>query len=364
MSDRQIHYQLLNAPPLIHAAKPESTYRNDKASYRALTDLVFRARLAGLIPFRAIGDTTREVHCWEVHTTPAVFMQRQVDEMFLGYYRDLMQSQPNHVELVGEKNTIGSILRPVAAEFTIPLTIGRGYCSLPPRHAMAERYRRSGKDKLVLLMAADFDPEGENIVESFARSMRDDFDVEEIHAVKVALTAEQVDRFKLPPLMKAKAGSSRYKGFVAKHGEQVFELESLRPETLQQLVREAIESVIDRDAFSAEIAAERKDAADIKRVRTCVLEAIKEFDLEESTSRMNRARAISPRAQVRKCNRQVTQRSRNTGIVAATSVPDHGCGWTIGGLAPRHHVMPHWAPDPAVVGRSTLEVALGALEHE
>jgi hypothetical protein len=47
LSLRQIHYQLLNEPPLIHAAKPDSRYANDKKSYAALAicgDVAARAR--------------------------------------------------------------------------------------------------------------------------------------------------------------------------------------------------------------------------------------------------------------------------------------------------------------------------------
>ena len=137
------------------------------------------------------------------------FIRKKLDAMFKGYWRNLMQSQPNHVEILGEKNTVGSILRPVALEYTIPLTIGRGYCSLPPRHAMAERFRASGKEKLILLVVSDFDPEGEDIAHSLARSLRDDFGIDTIHAVKIALTAKQVAAHKLPPMMKAKRKSSR-----------------------------------------------------------------------------------------------------------------------------------------------------------
>jgi len=54
--------------------------------------------------------------------------------------RDLLQSHPNHIEIVGEKNTIQPIIHPVAAEYTIPYTIGRGYASLPPRHELVGRY--------------------------------------------------------------------------------------------------------------------------------------------------------------------------------------------------------------------------------
>ena len=72
-----------------------------------------------------------------------------------------MQSQPNHIEIVGEKNTIAPIIRPVAAGFSIPTTIGRGYCSLRPRYDIAERFRKSGKDRLLLLILTDFDPDGQ-----------------------------------------------------------------------------------------------------------------------------------------------------------------------------------------------------------
>lgn len=42
---------------------------------------------------------------------------------------------------------------------------------------MNDRYRRSGKAKLVMLFLSDHDPEGWDIAETFAKSMRDDFKI-------------------------------------------------------------------------------------------------------------------------------------------------------------------------------------------
>ena len=70
LSDRRIHYPLLNAPPLKHAKKPDSVYRNDKASYNALTELLTRARLAGIIPMESISDETRPICVFEVYADP------------------------------------------------------------------------------------------------------------------------------------------------------------------------------------------------------------------------------------------------------------------------------------------------------
>lgn len=61
LSDRRIHYVLLNDPPLRHASKPNSIYENTPQSYKSLTELLTRARLAGYISMEAIADETRPV---------------------------------------------------------------------------------------------------------------------------------------------------------------------------------------------------------------------------------------------------------------------------------------------------------------
>jgi len=275
VSDRQIHYPLLNDPPLRHASKPKSTYRNDKDSYKSVCELLTRARLDGTIPMAAIGDETRPVVIWNVWRDVRGFMRGELDGLFKGYWRDLMQSQPNHIELLIEKNTVANIIRPVAGQFRIPMTSGRGYCSLPPRHAMAERFRASGKEKLVVLFVSDFDPDGERIAESFGRSMRDDFAVASVWPIKVALTFEQVQGFKLPPGPQAKKKSPNYKRFVSQYGENVFELEAVTPAVLQGLVRDAIDSVIDRNLFNRELDQERADAAELEGTRRTIVKTIR-----------------------------------------------------------------------------------------
>jgi hypothetical protein len=274
LTDRRVHYALLNDPPLRHASKPGSTYRNDRDSYKDLTDLLTRGRLQGRIPWEAIHDPTRPMVTWDCHPDPAPFVRGQLNGFLKGYYRDLQQSQPNHIEIVGEKNTIESTVRPVAMEYCIPYTLGRGYSSLDPRREVGQRFRRSGKERLVLLALSDFDPEGEDIAHSFARSMRDDFGIEGIEPIKVALTARQVEEMRLPPQFKAKKKSSRYGKFVGRFGENVHELEAVPPRDLQVILREAIDGVLDVDAFNAEIDAEKRDAARLDAIRLALLKQI------------------------------------------------------------------------------------------
>jgi hypothetical protein len=277
LTDRQIHYALLNDPPLIHAKKPGSVYKNDQKSYRATIDLVTRARLEGLIEFDAIHDPTRPVTVWRVHREASTFIRGELDGFLKNYYRDLQQSQPNHLEIVVEKNTVSNIVEPVAMEYCIPTTSGRGYSSLPPRYEMAERFRRSGKERLVLLVASDFDPEGQDIAHSLARSMRDDFGVIKIEPIKVALTASQVTEMNLPPMMKAKETSSRYGKFTERYGDNVFELEAIPPERLQTILRASIDAVLDVKAFNAEIDAEKREAARLDGIRRSMTKVLSEL---------------------------------------------------------------------------------------
>lgn len=281
LSDRAIHYALLNDPPLKHASKPTSRYDNTQQSYKALVDLLVRARVAGLIPMEAIADETRPVTTWNTFATAGAFLSRELERFGRNYWRDLMRSQPNHVELLVEKNTVEPIVRQVAERYCIPITSGRGFCSLPPRYQMMQRLQASGKQKLVLIVASDFDPEGEAIPESFARSMRDDFGAE-IECVKAALTYRQTQELDLPTALPAKETSSHFGEFSRKYGTSVYELESMAPQQLQELVDEAIRSVIDVELWNAEVTEERKESQWLDVTRRKLAAAMSHIDIGQA----------------------------------------------------------------------------------
>jgi hypothetical protein len=285
LSLRQIHYQLLNKPPLIHSGKAGSRYRNDMASYRALIDLVTRARHEGYVEYEVIDDTTRPVTTWNVEPNLSSYYSRQMEDVLNGYWRDLMQSQPNHIEIVAEKNTLQNVLRPVASEFCIPITFGRGQCSTRPLYNIAERYKKNGKERLVILAVSDLDPDGDEIAHSLGLRLRDDFNIGQVTVIKTALTMKQVDTLKLPKKYeRAKTGSTNYKRYLeAYHTDFVWELEALKPKVLQGLLTAAIDGVIDRKAFNDEVDAEQADAAHNAGVREIVLRTLRD-QLSESRS--------------------------------------------------------------------------------
>jgi hypothetical protein len=280
ISLRRIHYCLLNHKPLCHASKPDSTYINDRSSNRILLRIAKIGRETGVIDGDSIEDLTRPVALWDTHTDVGAFVRQELDRFLTHYFRDLMRSQPCHVEAVCEKLSSHSVLESVCGEYCIPLTTTRGNCSYPPQRDIAKRFRASGKERLVLLIASDLDPDGICIGESFARAMRDKFDIKNLSSIRVAIKPEHVERFGLPADMEAKKTSSKYKRFKAEYGTHAYELEALSPETLQTLMREAIESVIDHEAFDREVGQEKQDAAYLCALRRKTLELLKDVALE------------------------------------------------------------------------------------
>jgi hypothetical protein len=283
LSVRQVHYRLLGSnAPLIHASKPDSQYRNDKASYRSAIDILARGRVAGLIPWGAIDDLTRPVDLNKAFTNTSHFLRQGFKNFLKGYWRDRLQSQPYHIEIVAEKLTVQTILAEVAREFTMPLSISRGMNTLAPKKSICDRYLRSQKQGLKLLVVTDLDPAGETIAEDLVKSFRRDFELHniEVEAFKVALTIDQVEHFRLQPSMEAKESSPTYQSFVDKYGiTDAYELEAMDPGDLVDTLTDAIKDVVDIDLYNQELAAEEQDSAQIIAVQQQTAEFFKTLKL-------------------------------------------------------------------------------------
>ena len=85
---RQVHYKLLNDPPLTQVTKERNEhwrYRNDTASYNRLSSLFVSARYLGHVPLTALDDPTRISREYEFGTWDSIaqFIQDETNG-FLG----------------------------------------------------------------------------------------------------------------------------------------------------------------------------------------------------------------------------------------------------------------------------------------
>jgi hypothetical protein len=286
LSVRQIHYRLLgDDAPLKHASKPDSKYVNDEKSYKSLTELLARARVEGRFPWLSIADETRPEelndHSWNAEDYTA----DQLKWFMRGYVRNKQQSQPDHIEIVAEKLTVKTILESVASDHSIPFSIARGHNGPTMKRKIAERFKRSKKENLILLCVTDLDPAGEAIVQNFKDDFEDDHGIagDRIKVCRAGLNMDRVEEFALEPSYDTEEKEVSTKAaYDSKYGTtDAYELEAMEPEDLQNALIEDIEAVLDTDAYNSELEREEEDAVAIKVMKDAVTEFMKTYSKDD-----------------------------------------------------------------------------------
>jgi len=214
----------LNDPPLKQTPRrskfnPEHyRYRNDRDSYNSLVDLLTSARYHGQVSMTCIDDPTRPQKTWGGFESVSEFVSQETDNFLLGFHRDRQQDQPRHIEVFGEKATLYRIIERACAEYYVPFSIGRGFCSIPVWRDIARRFRESGKRCMTLIIVSDYDPEGLELADDAIRSLG-------LHGVpvdghRIAVTGEQIEELGLAEdFNPAKETSSRFNSFVERTGD-------------------------------------------------------------------------------------------------------------------------------------------------
>lgn len=280
---RQIHYNLLNNPPLITTPKRSKfdvehyRYRNNQTSYDALISLLKAARYEGHVSIDCIDDPTRPTFLWRGWSNVSEFVEQEMNGFLCGYHYNRQLDQPRHIEVLAEKNTLIQILKPICSEYYVPLSIGRGFACLPLIRDIAGRFKDSGKDAMTLIVCSDMDPEGLELADDAIRSLRDLWNIP-VNYHRAAVTQEHVDELGLAEDSNpAKEKSSNFDRFIEKTGSnKTWELESLPPKYLRELVRNAIVENLDVDMYDVSLEQERNDAGELQRIRAEIVES---FDL-------------------------------------------------------------------------------------
>jgi len=238
---RQLFYRLVAAEVL----------PNTQVAYQTLSSRTAEARRRGTFP--ALIDRTRRIYRHQSFHGPdqARAWLRRI------YRRDRTEGQDVSIYLGVEKAGIVEQLESWFGDLGIPILALGGYSSQSYVDNIKKDVLAQNRPA-VLIYAGDFDPSGEDIDRDFLERT-DGFD----EAVRVALTAKQVEEYELPEQM-GKATDSRAKRFVERHGRLVqVELDALPPDQLRELYDEAIAEYWDESAFRAAVEREREELADL-----------------------------------------------------------------------------------------------------
>jgi len=247
---RQIFYQLVS----------RLLIPNKQGQYKALSAALSRARKEGVIPWEAIEDRTRPLYGSAGWGSAASFLHHNLEALPDFYHRNLMWSQDCYIELFVEKQALITPFERAAGQYHLLVNMGRGYSSTTVIKEMADRLETAvdGGYDPVILAFSDLDPSGVDLVDNLSRQFLD-FDLEP-EVQRVALIFDQVEEYDLPHDPDAlKMTDARAKHFIEEYGQYAVELDALSPAMLEELVRGAVESRIDRDSLEEQIEIEAEE---------------------------------------------------------------------------------------------------------
>lgn len=250
LTARQIYYQFVS----------RDLIPNTPRSYQNLTSTLTDARYAGLIDWDAIEDRGREPDVPSEWDSIDEIVDAAIRQFRLPRWSD----QPSYCELWVEKQALAGVLAPIARRHHIPLMVNKGYSSASAMKGAADRLLAAAdRDEAIVLYLGDHDPSGEDMVRDIGDRLVE-FGVCNLKVRKLALTMEQIRRFRPPP-NPAKLTDSRAAAYIAEHGPQSWELDALPPRELNRIVESAIAEIVDEDLMAAAIARENAERARVAK---------------------------------------------------------------------------------------------------
>lgn len=249
---RQLYYQLVS----------RNVISNSEREYKNLGDLVSDARLAGLIDWLSIIDRTRYLRANSHWDTPSDI----IESAAASYQVDKWEDQRYHPEVWIEKDALVGVIAGVCSELDVPFFSCRGYTSSSEMWLAGQRLLRKKKagQAPIIFHLGDHDPSGIDMSRDIQERL-ELFTGGPVDLQRLALNRDQIDRYNPPP-NPAKVTDSRYESYRREHGDQSWELDALEPRVLTDLVRDAINGVVDDDAWSAAVLRENKDKRKLKKV--------------------------------------------------------------------------------------------------
>lgn len=233
---RQLYYQFVS-----RALLP-----NKPAEYNRLGTIIVDARLAGMIDWSAIVDRTRNLEDLAHWDNP----ESIIEAVSTQFRTDKWATQPHRVEVWIEKEALAGVFANVCQELDVPYFCCRGYTSVSEMWSAGRRlmrYRQHNQTPIILHFG-DHDPSGTDMTRDVVDRLAL-FSEGTIEVRRLALNKDQIDEYNPPP-NPAKLSDSRSTQYIAMYGDESWELDALEPRVLADLVRDAVTTIRDDDAWS------------------------------------------------------------------------------------------------------------------
>lgn len=252
---RQLYYQFVR----------RNWIPNNDKSYDRLGQIINIARLAGKLSWRAIIDRTRRLETHSSWETAEEMMNSAVQ----WHNIDKWVGQPVQPEVWIEKEALIGVIERKCSDLEVPYFACRGYTSQSSffeASVRAMRREESTGQKTLILHFGDHDPSGVDMTDDITNRF-DVFRTSRYVTVKrIALNMDQVKQYDPPP-QPAKVSDSRHKKYVEQFGHYSWELDSLEPGVIDQLIEDNVKPLIDQTILAKRVKKQEFERARLVKAR-------------------------------------------------------------------------------------------------
>jgi hypothetical protein len=242
------------------------TLFKDSSEYDSCQRMILQMRRAGLVPFEAITDPTRERV--ELATWKDL---KEYAEWASNYYdKALWQDQDVVVEFFIEKQAMEGVVAPVTRKWRVSLIPIRGQCSETWCWSVAQDWNDSDKPVHVYYIG-DSDSFGLHIEQSLRERITGYLDEERKDCFqweRLAVTAADLANSALPgfPIKRDKQGQipAASRAYFEEFGDRCVEADAISPIEIRRRCEEAIQRHIDQAKWGKMLRIEEKEKARIR----------------------------------------------------------------------------------------------------
>ena len=232
---RQLYYQLVARDMVPNAVR----------EYTKLSETCVIGRMNGLIDWYAMEDRLRKPYL----TYAVGSIEEAIEDTISQYKRDRQEGQPCNIEIWTEKDAVSNILKRVSEHYHTRLMVNRGYTSCSAMYEAHNRVQDAPNDDgSVILYVGDHDPSGLDMLRDIEDRLEEFGVGGRFKIVPVALTMEQIKKYDPPP-NPAKISDPRAGWYIREFGDMSWELDALKPEVLEKIVKRAVLAHLDSEKF-------------------------------------------------------------------------------------------------------------------
>lgn len=248
-----LRHERMTVRQVFYALEVQGVVAKTEGGYRQVQQQVLKMRREGLLAWGFITDGTR----WQRKPSSFNDVDDFLEHMARTYRRDLWQQQGVRIEVWLEKDALADIVVDVTSRWDVALMVSRGQSSATflwnAAKAAQQAWDVDGVERFVYALY-DRDAGGRRAARTIGRDLPEHAPEVPMHFELLGVTDWQVEAWSLPtrPAKTSDPEAAKFEG-------PAVELDAIPPDTLREIVDDAIVAHVDGHAWSVEKAIEDEE---------------------------------------------------------------------------------------------------------